>query len=66
MRITVVTDSTGRVLGTAPVAETDSGPIVTLAAGPDQTLHQLDLPAEFESMESVDALHEALQRHLAS
>ena len=64
MKITVITDQTGKIVGTAhhgikssPGAG-DGGPV----AGLHQKVHVIDLPGEPE--ENVAKLHSKLQSHL--
>jgi hypothetical protein len=66
MKITVVVDKNGNVVGTyRPEAPTkDGGPTLQLRAGPGQTVHQLDLPVEYEKVASSDELHRRLGEHL--
>jgi hypothetical protein len=65
VKITVITDKTGKVVGTAhrikgkPGAG-EGGPV----AGPDQTVHVIDLPAELEKIEDAAELHRKLRSHL--
>jgi hypothetical protein len=65
MRIAVVTDENGTVLGSAPLPTAEGEPEVRLVAGPGQVLHEMDLPAGVDEMRSVEELHEALQGRLA-
>lgn len=66
MKITVVTDQSGKVLGTARDRPADGQPVARPIAGPGQSIHELDLPSHLEAVESADALHSALERLLAS
>ena len=64
MKITVITDQTGKIVGTADYGikgspgAGDGGP----AAGPHQKVHVIDLPGEPEK--NVAKLHSKLQSHL--
>jgi hypothetical protein len=65
VKITVITDKTGKVVGTAHSIKSkpgagDGGPV----AGPDQTVRVIDLPAELEKVENAAELHRKLQNHL--
>jgi hypothetical protein len=65
VKITVITDKTGKVVGTAHSIKSepgagDGGPV----AGPDQTVRVIDLPAELEKVENAAELHCKLQSHL--
>ena len=57
MKITVVTDRDGKIVGTAHHGHTskpeagDGGPI----AGPGQSTHVIDLPRELEGVEDAPA-----------
>jgi hypothetical protein len=65
MKITVITDKTGKVVGTAHQIKGkpgtgDGGPV----AGPEQTVRLIDLPAELEKIEDPAELHRKLRSHL--
>jgi|NGEPerStandDraft_6_1074524.scaffolds.fasta_scaffold72872_3 hypothetical protein len=66
MKIHVVTDRAGRVLGTAPAASAEGQPTVRLLAGEGQQLHEVELTAEMDSAATAEALHAALQAHLST
>ncbi|HEY3995916.1 MAG TPA: hypothetical protein VGM40_08145 [Mycobacterium sp.] len=66
MKITVITDDLGNIIGTAgkpastkPEAGT-GGPI----AGPGQSIREIDLPRELAGVEDVAELHQKLGAHL--
>ena len=65
MKITVITDLSGNVLGTVRHVAAEGQPVATLSAGTGQKAYEIELPADLERLESPDALHEALARHLA-
>jgi hypothetical protein len=66
MKITVVTDQDGKVLGTALHHPAAGQPVARPVAGPGQKIHELELPSHLEAVESAEALHSALERLLAS
>lgn len=66
MKITVITDDLGNIVGTAgkpastkPDAGT-GGPV----AGPGQSIRHIDLPKELSGVTDVAELHQKLARHL--
>jgi hypothetical protein len=68
MKITVVTNHDGKILGTAhhgsvskPEAG-DGGPV----AGPGQSVRVIDLPRELEGVEDAGELHRRLKDHIPS
>lgn len=66
MKMTVITDSGGNVVASTPHPKTGpaGGPVLRLRAGPGQTAHEIDLPADLEKLESAEDLHKALKKHL--
>jgi hypothetical protein len=67
MKMTVITDKAGNIVGTArqgvegqPGAGA-GGPV----AGPEQTVHVIDVPADRESVEDAAELHSRLQTLLS-
>ena len=64
MKVTVITDKTGNVVGTAHFENKPGaghgGPI----AGPNQAVQVIDLPAELEKVEDAAEFHRKLQSHL--
>ena len=68
MKITVITDQEGRILGTArQMRPSHEGQAAAgLIAGPGQTIRDIELPRQLEEIESPEALHAALEEHLAS
>ena len=65
MKITVVTGQGGNIVGTAHHVRSgsgnpamgDGGPV----AGPDQTVHVIDLPSELESIQDAEEFHRRLK-----
>jgi hypothetical protein len=66
MKITVVTDNSGHVVGTyqQPAQVPEGYPTFQIHGGPGQTVHELDLPAEYENIASADELHRRLGEYL--
>jgi hypothetical protein len=66
MKMTVIADKSGNILGTyrQPAQVPKGHPIFKIHGGPDHTVHELDLPAEFERITSAEALHQRLSDHL--
>lgn len=64
VKISVVTDEYGKVLGTAPLQSAEGEPVVQLVAGQGQTVREVELTMELEEMGSAQVLHEALERQL--
>jgi hypothetical protein len=66
MRITIITDQDGKILGTArhQVNPSEGQPILGLNTGPEQTVYEIDLPRELEEVESAESFHLALGKHL--
>jgi hypothetical protein len=66
MKITVVVDKNGNVVGTYRQTEhpREGWPILQIRGAPGQTVHELDLPAEYENIASADELHRRIGEHL--
>jgi hypothetical protein len=67
MKIIVLTDKSGKVAATFRPPEKKPGkdkPVFKFNALPDQTVHELDLPAEYGQIESADELHRRIGEHL--
>jgi hypothetical protein len=66
MKITVVADSKGEVIGSihhrggGTGARAKKAPTIGLTAGPGQTVHEIDLPSHLETVESGEQLHKEL------
>jgi hypothetical protein len=66
VKVTVITDQNGVVLGTSRHQDPQEGePVSRLMAGPGQEAHEIELPSDLEEVESPETLHSALQDHLA-
>jgi hypothetical protein len=68
MKMTVITDKHGLVLGTyrKPENVPKGHPTFQIHGAADHTVHELDLPAEFEKIVSAKELHQRLGEHLKS
>jgi hypothetical protein len=66
VRITIITDQDGKILGTArhPVSLSEGQLFIGLNAGPGQTAYEIELPRELEEIESAESLHLALGKHM--
>jgi hypothetical protein len=66
MKTTVITDKKGNVLATYrhPAQTPEGTPIFSLHGGTNDTVHELDLPSEFESIASADELHKRVKQYL--
>ena len=66
MQTTVIIDKKGNVVGTYrhPKKVKRNQPTLQIHAGPGQTVHELDLPAEYLEVESADELHRRLKKDL--
>jgi hypothetical protein len=68
MKVTVVTGSDGKIIGTARQPEQDKpdagngGPV----AGQGQSVHVIDLPGELEGITDAEELHRRLATHVFS
>ena len=66
MKITVIVDQSGHVVGTyrQPAQVPEGYPTFQIHGGPGHTVHELDLPAEYENVASADELHRRLGEYL--
>jgi hypothetical protein len=66
MKITVIADKDGHVVGTYrhPAQVHQDAPTLRIHGGPGHSVHELDLPAELENEASADELHRRLGEHL--
>jgi hypothetical protein len=66
MKMTVIADKSGKVISTYthPTQAGANDPIFQIHGGPDHTSHELDVPAEFESIKSPEELHSRVGEHL--
>lgn len=66
MKVTVITDEAGTVLGTCRHAESPEGGSGRLVAGAGQVAHEIELTEAMEKSDSAEALHSILTDHLAA
>jgi len=69
MKITIITDAKGDVVGTVlqpQWIEPQPFGSYRLLAGPGQTVHEVELPAHLEGVQSTEEFHRDLKTHLAS
>jgi hypothetical protein len=66
MKMTVIADKDGKVISTyrQPKKPGQNDPTFQLHGGPDHTIHELELPSEYEKIEPVEELHRRLGEHL--
>jgi hypothetical protein len=66
MKITVIADKKGQVVGTYrhPAHVAKDQPTLQIHGAADHTVHELDLPSEFEKVSSAEELHRRLAEHL--
>jgi hypothetical protein len=66
MKMTVVTDGAGKVISTYahPEQPDPDAPTLHISGGPGHTVHEVDVPAEYENIESVGELHSRVGEHL--
>lgn len=67
MKITVVVDNNGQVLGTyrQPPQVPAGYPAFQIGGGPGAAVHELDLPEEWENVASPEELHQRLEEYFA-
>jgi hypothetical protein len=66
MKITVIADKKGQVVGTYrhPAQVAKDQPTFQIHGAPGHTVHELDLPDEYEKVSSAEELHRRLKEHL--
>ena len=66
MKITVIADKKGQVVGTYrhPAQVTKDHPTLQIHGASDHTVHELDLPNEYEKISSAVELHRRLADYL--
>jgi hypothetical protein len=64
MKITVITDAQGKILGTARMmsGQSKNAPNFRLRERPGLTLHEIELPSELENLQSAEDLHRELAK----
>jgi hypothetical protein len=66
MKMMVVTDKSGKVVATyrPPEKPAKADPVFQFHAGPDQSVHELELPAEYGQIESAEELRQRIAEHM--
>ncbi len=66
MKMTVVADKSGKVISTYlhPKRPGKNDPIFGISGGPRDTVHELDVPAEFGNIKSAEDLHHRVGEYL--
>jgi hypothetical protein len=66
MKMTVIADKSGKVISTYmhPERPGKDDPTLHISGGPGHTVHELDLPADYEKIKSAEELHSRVGEHL--
>jgi hypothetical protein len=64
MRLTVITNSSGEVIATHRGHSSKDKLQAGLRAGPNQTLHEIEVPDEFDKITNPDELHTRVKSHM--
>jgi hypothetical protein len=66
MKMTVITDKSGKVISTYthPEKPGRNDPTLQIGGGPGHTVHELDVPREFDKIKSIEELHSRVGEHL--
>jgi hypothetical protein len=66
MKITVITDAKGEVIGTArfPTKKVKGKPVFQPHATGGQKVHEIELPSHLESVEAAEDLHKELKKYI--
>ena len=66
MKITVITDEKGHIIGTARHSKNDSKnqPVFRPMLKEGQKVHEIELPSHLENVESAEELHKELKMHI--
>jgi hypothetical protein len=66
MKMTVIADKSGKVISTYmhPERPGKDDPTLHISGGPGHTVHELDVPADFEKIKSAEELHSRVGEHL--
>jgi hypothetical protein len=66
MRMTVITDTAGAIVSVYmhPAAAGENLPTLRIWGGPGHTTHEVDVPDDYEAIESVEELHARVSDHL--
>jgi hypothetical protein len=66
VKVTVITDEAGNVLGTSRHADSPEGGAGRLVAGAGQVAHEIELTEAMEKSDSAEALHSIVADHIAA
>jgi hypothetical protein len=68
MKMTVIANQSGKVISTYahPDHAGKDDPILKILGGPGDTVHELEVPAEFGRITSAEELHKRVGEHLKS
>jgi hypothetical protein len=68
MKMTIIADQSGKVISTYahPDHAGKDDPILRIFGGPGDTVHELEVPAEFGKIASAEELHKRVGEHLKS
>ena len=66
MKITVITDRRGKVIGTAGQSRQGEAGAGGPIPGPGEKAHDMELPSALKNIKLPDELHRALEKHLRS
>jgi hypothetical protein len=66
MKMTVIADKSGNVVSTYshPAKRGKNDPVLQIHGGPGHTVHEIDVPAEYEKIKSAEELHRVVGEHL--
>ena len=66
MKITVITDAKGDVIGTArfPKSKSEHDPVFKPDAKSGQKVYEIELPSHLEKVESAEELHKEVKKHI--
>ena len=66
MKITVITDAKGDVIGTArfPTKKAKHDPVFQPVARAGQNVHEIELPSHLEDLKAGEDLHKELKKYL--
>jgi hypothetical protein len=66
VKMTVIADKAGKVISTYmhPERRGENEPTLHISGGPGHTTHELDVPAEYADIDSVEELHSRVGAHL--
>jgi hypothetical protein len=64
MKVTVITGSGGKIIGTMQHSQQSGGPAVQLIPGKGQKAVELDIPSNVAKFASAEEFHRALKQYL--